>query len=282
MFEVQVVKAIQYAGWMVFLLAGVLVSGCDASEDVESSFQMPVKENTWVRKEAVRKTRNTAFNSKNIKVSIDSALVAKLKTPTAISINTQQECLQLANTFDKVRVEVQKRGGLWHTYEKVAETKPYSNYGMQLDSQTNRLVFSLQHICENTERVQLNGWGTETVRRFKEMGEDGFRNYFSALGEVKGDIDNLVRFAEFAINSENRKVTFSKIGESLAQAKTLIDFYDDLSQRKIEGDGGLKTFVTEGATLLSVINESLKADPRLILALQDETIMPFDDIEGEM
>jgi hypothetical protein len=267
---------------VVFLLVGVLVSGCDASEDVESSFQMPVKENTWVRKEAVRKTQNDSFVSRNIEVSVDSALATRLRASTPLSVNTKQECLQRANAFDKTRVEVQKRGGLWHAYEKAAETKPYSNYGMQLDSQTNRLVFSLKHICENTERVQLNGWGTETVRRFKEMGEDGFRKYFSDLGEVKGDIDNLVRFAEFAIDSENRKVTFSKIGESLAQAKTLIDFYDNLSQQKIAGDIGLKTFIIEGATLLSVINESLKADPRLILALQDEMIIPFDDIEGEM
>jgi hypothetical protein len=57
--------------------------------------------------------------------------------------------------------------------------------------------------------------------------------------------------------------------------------YDDLSQRKVD-DATLQTFLAEGATLLSVINESFKSDPQLILALQDENILPFEDIKGEM
>lgn len=272
------------------LLAGILVSGCGGGGDGEdvvekSSFQMPIKENTWVRKETVRKTKDDFFASagkKTIEVPVDSTLADKLKTPASLSINTQEECLQQANSLDETRTEVQKRGGLWGAYERVMKAKPYSDYGMQLDSQTNRLVFSLQHICKNSQEIQLAGWGTATVRRYESMGKEGFRNYFIKLGEVPGDIDIWVRFAEFAIQSKNRKVPYSKIGESLAQAKILVDLYDDLSQRKLEDASTLQTFLTEGSTLLSVINDSFTTDPQLVLALQDEEILPFEGLKGEM
>ena len=283
-----VLKAIQCLGWMVFLLIGPLVSGCNGGdgEDVveKSSFQMPVKENTWVRKETVRKTKDDLFTSaskKSVDVPIDSALAGKLKKASSLSINTQQECLQQATALDKKRTAVQKRGGLWHAYERVATAKPYSDYGMQLDSQTNRLVFSLKYLCQNAQGRQLTGWGAEMVRMFKSMGKENFRTHFMDLGEAPADVDNWARFAEFAIQGKNRKIPYAKIGESLARAQGLVNLYDDLSQRKID-DATLQAFLTEGATLLSVINESFKSDPQLILALQDEKILPFDDIEGEM
>ncbi|MBT3875298.1 MAG: hypothetical protein HOF68_04600 [Nitrospina sp.] len=271
------------------LLAGLLIVGCGGGvegEDVveKSSFQMPIKENTWVRKETVRKTKDDFFSSKgkkSLEVPVNSALVAKLKTPVSLSISTLQECLDQANALDKTRHAVQNRGGVWGAYEAVMKAKPYSDYGMQLDSQTNRMVFSLQHICKNSQERKLGGWGADTVQRYESLGKEGFQNYYIELGEVLGDIDRWVRFAEFAIQSRNRQIPYSKIGESIARAKTLVDLYDDLSQRKID-DTNMQTFLTEGATLLSVINESFPSDPQLMLALQDEEILPFDDIEGEM
>jgi len=272
-------------GLMLVLVAGC-GSGVNDEEVVEkSNFQMPVKENTWVRKETVSKSKDDFFantGKATVEVPIDSGLAAKLKKPATLSINSQQECVEQAKAIDQKRTEVQTRGGVWHAYEKVAKAKPYSNYGMQLDSQTNRLVFSLKHICENADKVNLTGWGEVTVQKFEELGEEGYRNYFLALGEVKGDIDNWVRFARFAIESRNRKVPYSEIGESLAQSKRLIDLYDELSQRKINDDTGLQTFLTEGATLLSVIKESFTTDPQLVLALQYEKLLPFEDLKGEM
>ncbi len=269
------------------MLAGFLLSGCGGGMDDEdvvekSNFQMQMKENTWVRKETVRKTKDNLSSSAGKVVPIDPALATKLKTPSSLSINTQQECLEQANAFDKKRTEVQKRGGLWHAYERVPEAKLYSDYGMQLDSQTNRLVFSLKYLCKNAQGFRLTGWGEETVRKFKSMGKERFRNHFRDLGEAPADVDNWVRFAEFSIQSKNRKIPYSKIGESLAKAQPLVDLYEDLSQRKIDGDTTLQTFLTEGASLLSVINENFTTDPRMVLALQDEAIHPFEGLKGEM
>ena len=246
---------------------------------------MPIKENTWVRKETVRKTKDDLFSSagkKSVEVPIDSALATKLKTPTSLSINTQKECLEQANAFDKKRTDVQKRGGLWRAYERVPEAKLYSDYGMQLDSQTNRLVFSLKYLCKNAQGFRLTGWGAETVRKFKSMGKESFRKHFRDLGEAPADVDNWIRFAEFSIQSKDRKIPYAKIGESLAKAQPLVDLYEDLSQRKIDGNTSLQTFLTEGASLLSVINENFTTDPRMVLALQDEEIHPFEGLKGEM
>ena len=183
------------------LLAGLMVSGCGGGdgEDVveKSSFQMPIKENTWVRKETVRKTKDDLFSSagkKSVEVPIDSALATKLKTPTSLSINTQKECLEQANAFDKKRTDVQKRGGLWRAYERVPEAKLYSDYGMQLDSQTNRLVFSLKYLCKNAHGFRLTGWGEETVRKFESLGKESFRNHFLDLGEAPADVDNCLLY----------------------------------------------------------------------------------------
>jgi hypothetical protein len=268
----------------------VMVTGCGngvEGEDVveKSSFQMPVKENTWVRKETLRKSSDDLsfkVNKTGAEVSVDSALAAKLNKPAKLPLNTQQECSEQANSLDKKRTEVQERGGVWHAYEKVAKAKPYSDYGMQLDSQMNRLVFSLKHICKNAQEIRLSGWGAQTVRRYESMGKEGYINHFITLGEVQGDIDRWVEFAEFAIKSRDRKVPYSEIGESLAKSRRLLDLYDDLSQRKVSDDTTLQAFLTEGATLLSVINESFTADPRIMLALQYEELFPFEDIKGEM
>ena len=89
-------------------------------------------------------------------------------------------------------------------------------------------------------------------------------------------------FAEYSIQHRSRNVAYSKIGESLAQAKTLIDLYESLWQRKVEGDTALKTFLTEGASLLSVINDSFTTDPQMVLALKDEAMLPFEDLKGQM
>jgi hypothetical protein len=280
----------QYARFLVFLLSGLVVVGCGGGmnddEVVEkSAFKMPTKENTWVRKETVSKSKEEFFanaGKKSTEVPIDPALKSKLKKPAELSIKIKEECLARADALDQKRTEVQKRGGIWHAYEKVVQAKPYSNYGMQLDSQINRLVFSLQHICKNAEEIHLSGWGAETVRQFESMGKEGFTNHFLTLGAVSGDIDRWVRFAEFAIQSRERKVPYSEIGESLAQAQPLVDLYDDLSQRKISDDASLQTFLTEGATLLNVINESFTTDPRIVLALQYEEVFPFEDLKGHM
>jgi hypothetical protein len=278
----------KYARVVIIML--VMVTGCGNGVDGEdvihkSSFQMPVKENTWVRKETMRKTKADVFsNSKNTvaKVAVDLALLAKLKEPSMLPISTQQECSELANGLDKTRTEVQERGGVWHAYERDVKAKPYSNDGMQLDSQTNRLVFSIMHICKNAKGLRLDGWGTKTVQRYERMGKEGYINYFINLGEVQGDIDRWVRFAEFAIKSRERNVSYSAIGKSVNRAQRALGLYNDLSQRKITDNTSLRKFLTEGATLLSAINESFTNDPRLILALQYEETFPFEDIEGEM
>jgi hypothetical protein len=84
-------------------------------------------------------------------------------------VKNEQDCLAQANELDKRRTVVQERGGLWHIFESVKEIKEYTNYGMQLDSQLNRLVLSLKYLCRTTKGMQLNGWGREKVEELQKL-----------------------------------------------------------------------------------------------------------------
>ena len=139
------------------VVASIFITGCEQEAAQEAPMQMPFKENTWVRKEAIKKSEVFSPIQQET-LPIDDSLVKQLKTvSTPIELNNEKECLAQASALDQRRTKVQKRGGLWHAFEKVAEAKKYSDYGMQLDSQLNRMVFSLQYICRATKGIPLDG-----------------------------------------------------------------------------------------------------------------------------
>ncbi|GIT65456.1 MAG: hypothetical protein Ct9H300mP23_10830 [Nitrospinota bacterium] len=67
-------------------------------------------------------------------------------------------------------------------FKGVAEAKKYSNYGMQIDSQLNRLVFSLKHICRGAKGMPLNGWGRTKVEELQKYGKEKMREIYIELG----------------------------------------------------------------------------------------------------
>ena len=162
------------------VLTGVFVSGCSAEPVDETPLQMPFKENTWVRKETMKRSSaqipEISYETLPA-LPIDASLVKKLKTISISSpeVKNEQECLAQASELDKRRTVVQKRGGLWHIFESVKEIKEYTNYGMQLDSQLNRLVLSLKYLCRTTKGMQLNGWGREKVEELQKLGKEKMR-----------------------------------------------------------------------------------------------------------
>ena len=133
-------------------LMGIFASGCSAEPVGEAPLQMPIKENTWVRKETLTKSSaqiSGASYETLPALPVDASLAKKLRTISTSSseVKSEQDCLAQANALDKRRTTVQERGGMWHIFESTMEIKEYTNYGMQLDSQMNRLVHSLKHLC---------------------------------------------------------------------------------------------------------------------------------------
>ena len=260
-------------------VAGVLIMSCSPEAAQDEPMQMPFKENTWVRKEEVKKTKSTMFSTgEKLALPIDDRLIKKLNTisTSSSSINSEDECLSQATELDKRRMVVQKRGGAWHVFERVAEAKIYSDYGMQIDSQLNRLAFSLKHICRGAKGMPLDAWGANKLEELKKYGKEKMRKIYIDLGNTPADVDIWVAYAERALESRKRNIPYSEIGESILRTENLINLYENLSLRKVD-EASLNTFYSDASTLLHVIKNSLKSDPRVLLAIEEDNLLPIDD-----
>ena len=260
-------------------VAGVLVMSCSPEAAQDEPMQMPFKENTWVRKEEIKKTKSFMFSTgEKLALPIDDRLIKKLNTISTSnsSINSEEECLSQANALDKRRMVVQKRGGAWHVFERVAEAKIYSDYGMQIDSQLNRLVFSLKHICRGAKGMPLDAWGTNKVEELKRYGKEKMRKSYIDLGNPPADVDIWVAYAERALESRKRNIPYSEIGESILRTENLVNLYEELSLRKVD-EASLNSLYSDASTLLDVIKNSLKSDPRVALAIEEDNLLPIDD-----
>ena len=260
-------------------VAGVLIMSCSPEAAQDEPMQMPFKENTWVRKEEIKKTKSFMFSTgEKLALPIDDRLIKKLNTilTSNSSINSEEECLSQANALDKRRMVVQKRGGAWHVFERVAEAKIYSDYGMQIDSQLNRLVFSLKHICRGAKGMPLDAWGANKLEELKKYGKEKMRKIYIDLGNTPADVDIWVAYAERALESRKRNIPYSEIGESILRTENLINLYENLSLRKVD-EASLNTFYSDASTLLDVIKNSLKSDPRVVLAIEEDNLLPIDD-----
>ena len=96
------------------IVGGVLVMSCSPEAAQDEPMQMPFKENTWVRKEEIKKTKSSMFSAdEKLALPIDARLVKKLNTisTSSSSIKSEEECLSQAKALDKRRMVDQKRGG---------------------------------------------------------------------------------------------------------------------------------------------------------------------------
>ena len=267
------------------VLTGTFASGCSAEPTDEAPLQMPFKENTWVRKETL--TRSSADLSESAKktlpaLPVDASLAKKLKTISTSNpeVKDEQDCLSQANALDKRRTAVQERGGIWHIFESSMEIKEYTNYGMQLDSQMNRLVLSLKNLCRATKGMELNGWGREKVEQLQKLGKEKMRQKYLELGDAEGDIDLWIKYAEHAIESKKRNIPFSKVRESISRSENMVALYEDLSLRKVDASNK-DSYYSDASTLLSAINDSFKSDPNIAMAIEDEKLLSHTDLEAD-
>jgi len=262
------------------VIASIFITGCEQEAAQEAPMQMPFKENTWVRKEAI--TKSKVFSDKQIvTLSIDDSIVKQLKSiSTSISVSNEKECLAQANELDQRRTEVQKRGGLWHVFEKVAEAKKYSDYGMQLDSQMNRMVFSLKYICRATKGIPLDGWSRTIVSQLEKEGKEKTYENYTELGNDPADVDKWISFGEMVIESKKRNISFKIIGESISRSANMVRLYEKLSLQTLDKDS-IQSFFTKASTLLSVIKDSFVSDPNIALSIKEENFLSIHDLEAD-
>ena len=277
------IRCVQF--FLCVVLTGVFVSGSSAEPVDEAPLQMSIKENHYGTLKKMTKSSaqiSEATNKAMPTLPIDTTLEKKLKTISSSSpeVKNEQDCLAQANELDKRRTVVQERGGLWHIFESVKKIKEYTNYGIQLDSQMNRLILSLKHLCRATKGMPLNGWGREKVEELQKWGKEKMREKYLALGNAEGDIEIWVKYAENAIESKKRNIPFSQVRESISRSENMVTMYEELSLRKINQDNK-KSFYLEASTLLSAIKDSFKSDPNIALAIEEENLLSHTDLEAD-
>jgi len=276
-------------GYLLFILGamltGIFVSGSSAEPVDEAPLQMSIKENHYGTLKKMTKSSaqisETSYETLPA-LPVDASLEKKLKTISTSSpeVKNKQDCLAQANELDKRRTVVQERGGLWHIFESVKEIKEYTNYGMQLDSQMNRLVLSLKHLCGATKGMQLNGWGREKVEELQKWGKEKMREKYLAFGDAEDDIKIWIKYAEIAIESKKRNIPFSQVRESISRSENMVAMYEELSLRKINEENK-KSFYLEASTLLSAIKDSFQSDPNIGLAIEEENLLSHTDLEAD-
>lgn len=262
------------------VVASIFITGCEQEAAQDSPVQMPFKENTWVRKEAVTKSEVFAPIKQEV-LPIDGSLAKKLKTVSIpIELNNEKDCLAQARALDQRRTKVQKQGGLWHSFEKFAEAKKYSDYGMQLDSQLNRMIFSLKYICRATKGMPLDGWARTIVSQIEKDGKEKAYEYYINLGRDPNDVEKWISFGEMAIESKKRNISYKSVSQSISRSANMVGLYEELSVKRLDKES-LKSFLTKASTLLNVIKDSFISDSNIAISIKEENFLSIHDLEAD-
>jgi hypothetical protein len=273
------------------ILTGYLVSvtvlfACGGAEEGKGPVIQPKKEATWVRTEKVQTTTEEIFSNtekKLAEIPINTSLVAKITTkkPGLIVTTDVVSCLDRLESLDLRRTLVQKFGGMWGAFERNVDSKPYSFYGMQLDSNVNKMVFSLRYLCQTSEGVPLNNVAIEFKKLMQDHGREEAIKILLSRGEHPEDIEVFLNYEEFARKIRERKIDFKVISPRLDQAERLIDLYEELSNKSID-EQSADTFLSNSVTLLKVMNEFLQTDQMMVMALNEDGLVPYHHIDQDM
>jgi hypothetical protein len=170
---------------------------------------------------------------------------------------------------------------MWGAFERNVDSKPYSFYGMQLDSNVNKMVFSLRYLCQTSEGVPLNNVAIEFKKLMQDHGREETIKILLSRGEHPEDIEVFLNYEEFARKIRERKIDFKVINPRLDQAELLIDLYEELSNKSID-EQSTDTFLSSSVTLLKVMNEFLQTDQMMVMALNEDGLVPYHHIDQDM
>ena len=260
------------------LLAGFL-SACGGTEEAKGPVIQPKKEATWVRMEKVRTTKEEVFSGDKktlAEIPINASLAEKLATEKLDSkvVKDEVSCLNRLKLLDLRRTTIQKAGGMWHAFERNADSKPYSFNGMQLDSNTNKMIFGLRHLCQTSKGVPLNDLAIELNKLIEVHGREKTEKILIARGEHPKEVETLLDYEEFARKVSTRRIDFKMIAPRFGRAERFIDFYEELANRPVD-EKSMGAFLSDSVTLLKVLNEFVQMDEIMVMALNEDAVVPF-------
>ena len=270
-----------------FLLLIGFFPACNDVNEGRGPVIQPKKEATWVRTEKVRTTKEEVFSGKKnmlAKIPINVALEERIvnnKYTDPIIVSDKASCHTRLNPLDERRTAIQKAGGMWHAFERNANSKPYSFNGMQLDSNINKIFFGLKYLCQTSQGVPLNDLAVELNKLIKAHGREKAEKLLIAGGEHPEDVKELLDYEEFARKINVRKVDFKMIGPRFGQAERLMDLYEDLSTRQVDAKS-MNVFLSDSVTLLKVLNAFIHQNQIMVMALKEDKAVPYHHEDQDM
>jgi len=260
----------------------LLLAACGSDQTAEEPLRLPEREKTWVKTEEVDITKDAALSPKDgpaINIPINKSLHDKLmktRGPAPKSpVKDAASCMALLKPLDKTRMFVQREGGAWSMFERSTLVKAYSDNGMQIDSNLNKLVFSLRHLCQTAQGVPQNELALKVNEVIDRMGKEKAREHYTeVVGEAPEDVELWLKHAEFSKKNMTRKVPYSEIQELILKTQPLIDLYRNLWDRKVD-ESNKDEFLSDSVTLLAVIKNRVTNEPHVVMAMKEDTEAPL-------
>jgi len=277
---------IWFAIFTGYLMSMTVMFACDGTEEAKGPVIQPKKEATWVRTEKVQTTKEEVFSgAKEIltEIPLNISLAAKLTAQKSDAVVTIDKisCLDRLGSLDLRRTLVQKYGGMWGAFERNVDSKPYSFHGMQLDSNVNKMIFSLRYLCKTSAGVPLNKVAIEFKKLLQDYGREETTKILISRGEHPEDIENFLNYEEFARKINTRKIDFQMINLRLDQAERLINLYEELSKKSMN-EQAIDAFLSNSVTLLKVMNEFIQTDQVMVMVLNEDALVPYRHIDQDM
>ncbi len=249
---------------------------------------MPPKEKTWVKTESVEQTREAYLAKEDEaprKISIDSsfqqALLKEAAQPKGV-VTDEASCKKTLRPLEEKRKALQRSGGMWHAFERAPDVRPFSNTGMQIDSNFNKIAQAMQHLCDTANGVPKSPIARMIADIIKDKGsKEAAREHLIDMGREQKDIDIWFNYEAAAEKATTRKVSYEAIEGLMRKFQTLLNGYDDLYNRKVTAAEKDK-YLSQTKTLLAVINDSLVKVPEFAMALSEELAEPHVKFIGEM
>ena len=277
----------KFWGIVLIISLAALISEYFEGPEVMGPLKMPKKESTWVKTEKVKTTRDDAMRDNHLallQIPVNQELKSRLLTVKASDqepIADSASCMARVMPLDLKRTAVQKAGGAWTAFEKHAKTKSYSQLGMQLDSKTNMMVFALGHLCKTAQGVPMDKLALEVSQSVDEKGREEVMQEMSLLTRQPATVEKWLDYAETAKANAKRMIDYEDINKLIIRVEPLVDFYMALSRRNVDS-GSLQNFLSDAATLLEVLEQFLSQDRHMVMALNEDKIVPHYEYSGGM
>ena len=218
-------------------------------------------------------------SSAAINIPVNQDLLKKLTGTSGpapkTAVRDAGSCLALLKPLDKTRMAVQREGGAWSMFERSALIRPHSNNGMQIDSNLNKLVFALRHLCQTAQGVPLNPLAISVNKFVNKLGKEKAREHLIEVeGEAPNDVDLWLEYTEFANKNATRKVSYREIQALILKTQPLVNLYMNLENRKVN-ESNKEAFLSDSLTLLTAVKSRLTDEPTVAMAMKEDIQAPL-------